>query len=69
MAHRRRRRPPRIARAQTAPLCSKSLLTPLNTQARVAAISQVAREEGSPLAQRAALAAAEDAEGDDELIA
>ena len=33
------------------------------TQARVAAISQVAREE------RAALAAAEDAEGDDELIA
>ena len=32
-------------------------------QARVAAISQVAREE------RAALAAAEDAEGDDELIA
>ena len=66
MAHRRRRRPPRIARAQTAPLCSKSLLTPLHTQARVAAISQVAREER---AERAALAAAEDAEGDDELIA
>ena len=38
-------------------------LTLTLTQARVAAISQVAREE------RAALAAAEDAEGDDELIA
>ena len=44
-------------------------LTLTLTQARVAAISQVAREEGSPLGERAARAAAEDAEGDDELIA